>query len=125
MRRSYNLTPAATAHSSNVKPDFLKVDHAAQEQMVERARAFDQPAVVEKSAAVAGFGVVASSVITFVSTAFLALGRVEDLDKTWNDLSSKDRLVAMVQAHPYGFGIALAMMAAALVRLAMVFRKGK
>jgi hypothetical protein len=125
LRRSYNLTPAATAHSKNVRPDFLKVDHAAQEQMVERARAFGQPAAVATTATVASWGVVLSGLITFMSAAFLSLGRIEELDATWRNLSAKDRFVAIVQSHPYGFGIAVAMMLAALVRLITIFRKTK
>lgn len=127
VRRSYNLTPVATAGSRDVRPDFLKVDRGAQERMVERGRAFDAPAApaLARATRFAGAGVVLSGAISFVSAAFLAFGRIEELDATWRDLSVRDRFVTIVQSHPVGFGIALAMIVAALVRVAMSCRSAK
>lgn len=127
MRRAYNLTPVATADSKNVKPDFLKVDHAARQQMIERGREFDrrQAGGLAKATTATSFGVVASGFVTFVSAAFLAFGRVEELDATWRSLSAKDRFVAIIQTHPVGFTLALAMVAAAGVRWVRSFRASK
>jgi hypothetical protein len=126
LRRSYNLTPVATARSKDIRPDFLKVDHAAQEEMIERGGAFDGPAVpAARAARLAGIGVVASGVVSFVSATFLAFGRIEELDTTWRNLSAKDKFAAIIQSHPFGFAIATAMVLAALVRLTMTIRKGK
>jgi hypothetical protein len=127
MRRSYNLTPVATASSKDIKPDFLKVDRAAQKQMIERGREFDRasPQVVTRALGVTSFGLIASGVVSFVSAAFLAFGRIEELDSTWRNLSAKDRFVAIVVSHPVGFGIALAIIVAALARLMMSLRRAK
>ncbi len=126
-RRSYNLTPAATAGSKDIKPDFLKVDHAAQKQMVERGRKFDRQASpgLARATGLAGYGVIASGIVSFVSAVFLAFGRIEELDATWRKLSATDRFAAIVQSHPFGFAIALAMIVAALARVAMSIRKAK
>jgi hypothetical protein len=126
-RRSYNLTPVATAGSKDIRPDFLKVDHAAQTQMLERGRGFGQPAAVrlEKAAWLANVGMIASGLVTFVSAAFLAIARIEEFDTTWRNMSAKDKFVAIVQSHPVGFAIALAMILAALVRLMMTLRRAK
>ncbi len=127
VRKSYNLTPVATAGSRDVRPDFLKVDRDAQERMVERGREFDQPPAPALAGATrfAGAGVVLSGLVSLVSAAFLALGRIEEMDATWRDLSVQDRFVTIVWSHPVGFGIALSMIVAALVRVAMSFRAAK
>ncbi len=127
MRRSYNLTPVATAASKDIKPDFLTVDHAAQQQMVERGREFERArtASVARAANVAGIGLIASGFVSLVSAAFLAFGRVEDLDATWRTLSTKDRLVAIVETHTVGFAIALAIVVAATARFVMTLRRHK
>lgn len=126
-RRSYNLTPVATAPSKDVRPDFVKVDHAAQDAMLERGRTpgTAEPGGLARALSLANAGVVASGLVSFVSAAFLAFGRIEELDATWRDLSTRDRFVAIVESHPIGFAIALAMIAAALIRLSMTFRKAK
>ncbi len=127
LRRSYNLTPVATVHSRNVRPDFLEVDHVAQTQMLERGREFDRgrTAGVARAASMASIGVIASGVISLVSAAFLAFGRVEELDATWHRLSTQDRFVAIVQSHPVGFTIALAIVIAATARFVMTLRRPK
>jgi hypothetical protein len=127
LRRSYNLTPVATAPGKDITPDFLKVDHAAQKQMIERGRQFDlatSPGVA-KAAKVTNWGMLASGIVTLVSAAFLALGRIEEFDTTWQKLSAKDKFVAIVQTHPVGFAIALAMVVAALYRLVKTVRTPK
>jgi hypothetical protein len=127
MRRSYNLTPVGTAGSRNVKPDFLAVDHAGRKQMIERGREFDrvESSGLAKALTVTNVGVVASGLVSFVSAAFLAFGRIEELDTTWRNLSAKDRFVAIVQSHPVGFALALVMIVAAFARLAMTFRTSR
>ncbi len=126
-RRSYNLTPVATAASKDIRPDFLEVDHDKQKRLVDRGREFGRPAAagVTTAARVTRYGVLASGLVTFVSAAFLAAGRIEELDATWRNLSAKDRFVAIVQSHPVGFTIALAMIVAALVRFTMTLRRDK
>jgi hypothetical protein len=127
LRRSYNLTPVATARSEDVRPDFLEVDHAAQKQMIERGHEFDRArtAGVARAASMASIGVIASGAISLVSAAFLAFGRVEELDATWQRLSTKDRFIAIVQSHPVGFTIALAIVLAATARFVMTLRRSK
>jgi hypothetical protein len=127
LRRAYNLTPVATGGHKDIKPDFLKVDHAAQEAMLERGKVLDQGAApaVTLAARVTSWTMLASGLVSFVSTAFLAVGRIGELDETWRTLSAKDRFVAIVQSHPYGFAIAICMVVAALVRLVMSLRKAK
>jgi len=127
LRRSYNLTPVATASSKDLKPDFLKVDHAAQKKLIERGREFDRAGSpgVARALRVANAGVIASGLVSFVSAAFLAFGRVEEFDKTWRTVAAKDKFVAIIQSHPIGFAIALAMIVAALVRMGMTFRTAK
>lgn len=126
-RRSYNLTPVATAGSKDIRPDFLKVDRAAQKQMLDRGREFDRPAAprLQKAVWLTNAGMIGSGLITFVSAAFLAIARIEEFDTTWRNMSAKDRFVAIVQSHPVGFAIALAMIVAALVRLTMTLRRAK
>jgi hypothetical protein len=126
-RRSYNLTPVATAGSKNIRPDFLKVDHAAQKQMLDRGSDFGVPAVphLERAVSLTSMGMIASGLVTFASAVFLAVGRIEEFDKTWQNLSAKDKFVAIVQSHPVGFAIALAMIVAALFRLTMTLRRAK
>ena len=68
---------------------------------------------------------IASGLVTFVSAAFLAIARIEEFDTTWRNMSAKDKFVAIVQSHPVGFAIALAMIVAALVRLTMTLRRAK
>lgn len=127
VRRSYNLTPVATAGSRDLRPDFLKVDRAARKGMVERGRAFDTPASpnLARATRFTGAGVLVSGLVSFVSAAFLAFGRIEELDATWRNLSVQDRFAAIVQSHPVGFGIALAMVLAALARVVMGFRAAR
>jgi hypothetical protein len=127
LRRSYNLTPVATAGSKDVRPDFLKVDRGAQAQMIERGRAFDRMRTpgVTRAASMASVGVIASGLISLVSAAFLAFGRVEDLDATWQRLSTRERFLAIVQSHPVGFTIALAIVVAAMARFVMTLRRPK
>jgi hypothetical protein len=124
MRRSYNLTPVATAGSRDIRPDFLKVDRAAQKQLLERGREFDRthPAV-SRAVSVAGIGVMASGVVSLLSAVFLAFGRIEELDATWQSLSTKERFVAIVESHPAGFTIALALIVAASARFLMTLRR--
>jgi len=127
VRRSYNLTPVATAGSRDVRPDFLKVDRDAQKRMIERGREFDKAAspALARATRFAGAGVILSGLVSFVSAAFLAFGRIEELDATWRNLSVQDRFTAIVESHPVGFGIALAMIVAALARVFMSFRAAK
>lgn len=126
-RRSYNLTPVATAGSRNVRPDFLSVDREKQKQMVERGSEFGRPPAppLQRAARLTSVAMIASGVVTFVSATFLAFGRIEDLDATWRNLSAKDRFAAIVGSHPFGFAIALAMTGAALVRLTLALRRAK
>jgi hypothetical protein len=127
VRRSYNLTPVATASSKDIKPDFLTVDHKAQKQMSERGREFDRATSrgVVTAATVTNWGVLASGLVTLASAAFLAIGRIEEFDATWQKLSTKDKFVAIVLSHPVGFAIALAMIVAALYRLIKTVRTAK
>jgi hypothetical protein len=125
MRRAYNLTPAATAKSKNLQPDFLKVDHAQRQELIDRGRQFDlayEPPV-EKAATAARFGVIFSALISFGTAAFFALGRVADYDQTWQNLTAFNKFGAILKSHPVGFIIALLIIIGGVVQLAMTLRK--
>jgi hypothetical protein len=125
MRRAYNLTAAATSKSKNVKPDFLKVDHAQRQDLIDRGRQFDtiyEPPV-EKVATAARFGVVFSALISFGTAAFFAIGRVEDYDQTWRKLTAFDKFSAILRSHPVGFIIAILIIIGGVIQLVMTLRK--
>ena len=127
MRRAYNLTPVATAGGNGISPDFLAVDHVAQKQMIERGRAFDaaDTSGFNRAVRLANFGMLASGCVSIASAAFLAFARIEEFDRTWRNLSAPDRFVAIIESHPFGFAIALAMIVAAMVRLTLALRTAK
>jgi|WetSurMetagenome_2_1015567.scaffolds.fasta_scaffold10707_2 hypothetical protein len=125
MRRAYNLTPAATSGSKNLKPDFLKVDHAQRQELIDRGRQFDaiyEPPV-EKVATAARFGVIFSALISFGTAAFFAIGRVEDYDETWRKLTAFDKFGAIIRSHPVGFIIAILIIIGGVTQLVMTLRK--
>jgi hypothetical protein len=125
MRRSYNLTVTATAHSKNVKPDFLKVDHGQRQELIDRGKQFDvayEPPV-EKAATAARFGVLFTAFVSFGSAAFFALGRVEDYDETWRKLTAFGKFGAILKSHPVGFVIAVLIVVGGLVQLVLTLRK--
>jgi hypothetical protein len=126
MRRAYNLTPAESTSSKNLRPDFLKVDHKAREEMIERGKEFTaapQSGGVAAAASTASLGAIGSGLLTFVSATFFAFGRVEELDKTWKDLSGWDRLTTIVQSHPVGFAFAGLLVVGAGFRLVKTIRR--
>jgi hypothetical protein len=127
MRRAYNLTPAATAKSQNVKPDFLKVDHAQRAELIERGRQFDTQgqAPVEKAAYTARIGLIFTALVSFGSTVFFSLGRVADYDQTWKNISAAHKFSVIVQSHPVGFAIAVLIVIGGIVQLVMTMRKSK
>jgi hypothetical protein len=125
MRRAYNLTVAATKKSKNLQPDFLKVDHAQRQDLIDRGKQFDiahEPPVVKASTA-AQFGVVFTALISFGSAVFFALGRVEDYDQTWHKLAATQKFGAILRTHPVGFIIAILIVIGGLVQLVMTLRK--
>jgi hypothetical protein len=127
MRRAYNLTAAETARSKNLKPDFLKVDHAQREDLIERGKQFDlvNAPPVEKAATAARFGIILSAFITFSSAAFFALGRIEDYDQTWRKLTAIDKFWAILKSHPVGFIVAVLIIIGGLAQLILTLRKKK
>jgi hypothetical protein len=125
MRRAYNLTAAATARSKNLKPDFLKVDRAQRQELIDRGKQFDlayEPSV-EKVATATRFGVVLTALISFGSAAFFAFGRVEEIDQTWHKLTAAHRFSLILQSHPVGFVIAILIVIGGLIQLVMTLRK--
>ena len=127
MRRAYNLKPAETTGSKNLKPDFLKVDHAQRETLIERGKQFDiaiEPPVV-KAATAARFGVILTAFISFGSAAFFALGRVEEYDQTWHKLTAVDKFTAILKSHPIGFIAAILIIIGGMIQLILTVRKKK
>jgi hypothetical protein len=126
-RRAYNLTPAATTGSKNLKPDFLKVDHAQREELIAKSRQFDavynHP--IEKAATAAQFGVIFTALVSFGTTVFFALGKVEDNDVLWRKLTAGHKFGAIVQAHPVGFVITILIIIGGLVQMVLAVRKKK
>jgi hypothetical protein len=127
MRRAYNLTPVGTAKSKNVRPDFLKVDHSARDEMVRKGKQFDvaQMAGVGKAATAISIGAGISGCLSFVIAAFLALGNIQGYEETWNKFSSPEKFLAIVQNHPYGFFIAVVVVIASFLRLLPMIRGNK
>lgn len=127
MRRAYNLTPVATAGAKGVTPDFLRIDAAAQAQTIARGRAFDRGDLegFGRAAHLTRMGMVASGFLSFAVAAFLAFGRVEEFDRTWRNLSGRDRFLAIVETHPVGFAIALTLIVAAMAKLLISFRTAR
>jgi hypothetical protein len=125
MRRAYNLTAAETTKNKNLKPDFLKVDHAQRQELIDRGKQFDiaHEPPVEKVATAARFGVIFTALISFGSAAFFALGRVEDYDQTWHKLAAIDKFSAILKSHPIGFIIVILVIGAGLIQLVMTIRK--
>jgi hypothetical protein len=125
MRRAYNLTPAATAKSKNLQPDFLKVDHAQRQELIDRGRQFDiayEPPV-EKVATTARFGVILSALISFSTAAFFALNRVPEYEQAWQNLTAFHKFGAILKSHPIGFIIALLIVIGGVIQLVMTLRK--
>jgi len=125
MRRAYNLTVAATNKSKNLKPDFLKVDHAQRQAQIDRGKQFDvaNEPPVEKVATAARFGVIFTALISFGSAAFFALSRVEDYDQAWKKLAATDKFAAILKSHPTGFIIVSLVIIAGIIQLVMTLRK--
>lgn len=126
-RRAYNLTPAATTGSKNLKPDFLKVDHAQRETLIAKGQQFDaayNPPIVKATTAVQ-FGVIFTALVSFGSTVFFALSKIEDTDGTWQKLTAGHKFGAIVQSHPVGFVITLVIILGGLVQLIITLRKNR
>jgi hypothetical protein len=125
MRRAYNLTAAETTKSKNLKPDFLKVDHAQRQELIDRGKQFDlaNEPPVERVASAARFGAIFTALISFGSAAFFALGRVEDYDQTWHKLAATDKFAAILKSHPTGFIIVILVIIAGVIQLVMTVRK--
>jgi hypothetical protein len=125
MRRAYNLTPVGTAKSKNVKPDFLKVDHAQRDQIIDRGRQFDkaQEPPVETAARATKWGVVISAVASFAAAVFFALSRVPDYEEMWGRFSTWNKFLAIVLSHPVGFTIAVIMIIPGLFQLLSTLRQ--
>jgi uncharacterized membrane protein len=125
MRRAYNLTAAETAKSRNLKPDFLKVDHAQRQELIDRGKQFDiaHEPPVEKVATAARFGVIFTALVSFGSAAFFALSRVEDYDQAWKKLAATDKFVVILKSHPIGFIIVTLVIIAGIIQLVATLRK--
>ncbi len=127
MRRAYNLTVAATTSSKNLKPDFLKVDHAQRQELIDRGKQFDlaHELPVEKVTTAARLGVIFTAFISFASAAFFALGRVEDYDQTWHKLAAGRKFTLILRSHPIGFIIAIVIVVAGIIQLVMTLHQKK
>lgn len=116
-RKAYNLTHAESGSSKNIKPDFLKVDHAKREAAIERGAKFDRelnrreqpPAPVETvgrwSRILATTAVLIGLIVTVVGT----LQRVESLQR---DFSSWEQFMEIVRQNQLGALVAVAVIAA-------------
>jgi hypothetical protein len=127
MRRAYNLTPVGTAKSKNIRPDFLKMDHAARDEMVRKGKQFDiaQMAGVGKATTAISVGAGVSGCLSFLIAAFLAVGNIPGYEETWNRFSTPEKFLAIVQNHPIGFLIAVIVIVASLLRLIPILRGNK
>lgn len=123
-RRAYNLTRAESSPSKNVKPDFLSVDEAKRQAAIKRGEAFDKvleareaavsPAVVTAASWSRWLATSAALVSSFV---FIlgALTRIDDTEAMAREVGNLTRLWEIIQAHPVGAAITLAVIAANIV----------
>ena len=131
-RRAYNLSPVETAGGKDIRPDFLKVDQAARQRQIDRGEAFSAggdglPEAAPRSTydralsltRVAGIFVALSS---FVMAVIFAFVRIEFIEATWQKYSAIERLAAILQQYPVGFGVAIVVIVNAFVRLILTLR---
>ena len=129
-RRAYNLTKAETAKAGQVAPpDFLTVDKDARAAAIKRGDDYVRPADREVPAAlppmdktwswwslvcrigalIAGIGHVAVLIVSLVANS-------KEADVVWKDISTAERLEAVVAKYWIGFAIAGIVIVAELVR---------
>lgn len=123
-RRAYNLTSVETAASRDVKPGFLKVDHAAREDMIEAGKEFGKTDEVpyKSPLSFARICAVFASLVSLGSAVVFSVMRIESVEAVWQKYSAWDRFVAIVSEHPVGFTFSIILIVGALIRFALELR---
>ena len=119
-RRHFNLTSVESSASSNIKPDFLSIDHAARNRQL--ASSPDGPENTEASSrtallSISKIATLIMALASFVSAIVFAFLRIEDIEQTWQQVSSWERFIAIVQMYPVGLAFAFIVSVGALIRL--------
>lgn len=134
-RRAYNLTHAESGGSANIKPDFLKVDHAARKSAIERGEAYDKqlrereaPAPAPPAEAVgrlAKWGATLTAGFTLVAAIVGTLGKAEQLQKGAEKIGSFEKLGVIFREYPFGATIAVICIAANILAFTAGDKKKK
>ncbi len=122
-RRAYNLTHAESGGSENIKPDFLKVDHAARKGAIERGAAYDKqleqrerPAPPLPPATTVGKWARIGATVTTAFGLFAAivgtLTKVESLQQGAESIGSVQKMGAIVREYPVGATVAVVVVVA-------------
>lgn len=119
-QRAAGLTPVGTALGEAPSPDFMRVDHKARAQAMERGdahRARLDARDAAEAAAVPGPAIAAEraggvlallmSTFTLASMVFGAVMQVRWMGHYAEDLTAPGRIVELVRAHPAAFAIAV------------------
>lgn len=117
-RRAYNLTHAESGRSKDIRPDFLKVDHAKRKEAIERGEAYDtvlkdrQQAETVKTAAKVGswsrFLAIMAALLGLVTAAAGAVGKIGSVQKDLEQIGTWDRFVDLISQNPAGTVVAIA-----------------
>lgn len=118
-RRAYNLTHAESARSGNIKPDFLQVDPAKRQAMLDRGQAFDdarQPpaAPVEQVSRWSRTATKITLLIGLLITLFTTFIRLPMFSAGVEQLTSWERLSQIVSDNKPGVAVALVIIAVSL-----------
>jgi hypothetical protein len=131
-RRAYGLSPVETGGRRDIKPDFLKVDHAARQAQVKRGErlaaegAAGEPAAqYAKALSITRIAGIFLAISTFVTAAVFAVMRIEIIEAAWQKYSVWERFVAIVEEYPVGFGIAAIIILQAFVRMVLTLRTNR
>ena len=135
-RRAYNLTHAEAGHSKNIKPDFLKVDHAKREAAIQRGEAYDEVLTAREAAALSGGAATTAKVglwsrlaaLTMATLALVAaiigsLQKIESVQQGINQMSSWDRFAQLVSDNKAGAAVAVIVIGANVVVFVNALKK--
>lgn len=132
-RRAYNLTHAESGGSKDIKPDFLKVDHAKRKEAIARGEAYDtvlkdrEAAVSQKTAAKVGTWsrllAVSAAVLGLVTAAAGAVGKVKTVQTDFEQIGTWDRFVDLISQNPVGTVVALAVIGANVIIVVQKIQK--
>lgn len=134
-RRAYNLTHAESGGSDNIKPDFLKVDHAARKAAIERGEAYDKqlaqkdgtapPPPAETVGKWARIGATVTASFGLLAAVITTLSKAEQLQAGAEKLGSLEKLGAIFREYPVGSTVAVIVVVANVVAFTSGGKKKK